>query len=840
MARLAYRLDESVKVIESITTSFLEKQCVILNSLTGVYNYNMKKFLYKLLFCAMLIFFFVKGNAQVYDSTLAIYEEQFPHEKMHIQFDRTMYNVGETMFYKLYLLTGMEWTSLSKNVYVVWYDNNGSFLKETVAPLFQSSAKGSFEIPKDYKGEFLHLKAYTRWMLNDDSVFIYERNIPVNVINDNKLKTVTIPKTKVEVFPEGGVLVNDLKSKVAFKATNGSGKPVFIKGFLVNNKNKVLDTLKVAHDGMGIFKLKPIAGESYQLNWTDENAQKGSTPIVAANASGVVLNVTMDNEKAYAIVERSFDVPDNYKKMKLLVHQNQHVLYSVAFKGEERITQKASLPIDELPTGVVTFSLFTNDWLPIAERIVLVNNRLHEFNAQVSIQIANVNKRGKNVIELLVKDTTAANMSIAITDASLVIPEQQTIYADFLLSNDIRGRVYNPGYYFSSDADSVAAHLDLVMLTNGWRKFDWNKIKSGVLPTQLYPRETDLMKVAGKVYGSAALRVNDNLLLNLIVRGKDSSKRMLFLPVGKDGSFEDKSTFFYDTSKIYYVLNGKSKIISPVIHFENGLLNQNFKKLDFSAESFLNNRSDSLARVKLNALLIEQERQRKLAASLTLNEVVVKSKTKSPIQILDEKYAKGFFAGGDGMSFDLTADANMVASIDILTYLQAKVGGLTITTGAQPSATWRGANTDFFLNEINTSIDQIQILPIADIAYIKALRPPFFGSFGGGSGGAIAIYTRQGGYNRGGFDNSKGMENTVLGGYSVFKEFYNPSYDKPAENFEVDNRATIYWNPYLLTNKKSSRVRIEFYNNDISKKLQVVLEGINANGKLARVVKYIE
>jgi hypothetical protein len=120
------------------------------------------------------------------------------------------------------------------------------------------------------------------------------------------------------------------------------------------------------------------------------------------------------------------------------------------------------------------------------------------------------------------------------------------------------------------------------------------------------------------------------------------------------------------------------------------------------------------------------------------------------------------------------------------------------------------------------------------------MRPPFFGAMGGGSGGAIAIYTKRGSKNKGGNVNNKGMEYTVLGGYSVFKEFYNPTYDKPADNFEVDSRATLYWNPYLLTNKKSSRVRIEFFNNDISKKLQIVLEGINANGKLARVVKYIE
>lgn len=151
-----------------------------------------------------MLFFFEKVQAQVYDSTLNVYDEEYPLEKVHIQFDRTMYNVGETLFYKLYILSGVEWTSLSKNVYVVFYDNNGGFLKETVAPLFQSSAKGSFDVPKDYQGNFLHVKAYTRWMLNDDSVFLYERNIPINVAKEATQKTTTSQLTKVDVFPEGG------------------------------------------------------------------------------------------------------------------------------------------------------------------------------------------------------------------------------------------------------------------------------------------------------------------------------------------------------------------------------------------------------------------------------------------------------------------------------------------------------------------------------------------------------------------------------------------------------------------------------------------------------------
>ena len=136
----------------------------------------------------LLTTLFIKnGKAQVFDSLLNVYEEQFPLEKIHIHFDRTMYNTGETIFYKLYVLSGVDWTTVSKNVYVNWYDNNGNYIKQTVAPLFQSSAKGSFEVPANYKGDLLRVKAYTRWMLNDDSVFLYEKSIAINNAQSSKI-----------------------------------------------------------------------------------------------------------------------------------------------------------------------------------------------------------------------------------------------------------------------------------------------------------------------------------------------------------------------------------------------------------------------------------------------------------------------------------------------------------------------------------------------------------------------------------------------------------------------------------------------------------------------------
>ena len=227
-------------------------------------------------------------------------------------------------------------------------------------------------------------------------------------------------------------------------------------------------------------------------------------------------------------------------------------------------------------------------------------------------------------------------------------------------------------------------------------------------------------------------------------------------------------------------------------------------------------------------------------ATATLQEVIVKAKSKSPLQILDERYSSGLFSGGDGYSFDLTDD-KAIGAFDLFTYLQGKVPGLQISNaGSQASLSWRGSTPDLFLDEMKIESSTVQSMNINDIAYIKVFRPPFFGAMGGGAGGAIAVYTKKGTDGRKSMPNSKGMDNTLLGGYSRFREFYSPQYDKPGTNFDADVRSTLYWNPFIMTNKKTPRYRIEFYNNDISKKLQFVLEGVNADGKMIRIVKLIE
>ncbi|MFX9058123.1 hypothetical protein ABTN75_19915, partial [Acinetobacter baumannii] len=77
-------------------------------------------------------------------------------------------------------------------------------------------------------------------------------------------------------------------------------------------------------------------------------------------------------------------------------------------------------------------------------------------------------------------------------------------------------------------------------------------------------------------------------------------------------------------------------------------------------------------------------------------------------------------------------------------------------------------------------------------------------------------------------------------GYSTYKEFYSPNYETQKYDDGPDVRTTLYWNPFVITDKRNKTVQLEFYNNDVSKKFKVILEGMNSDGKLARVEKIIQ
>ena len=797
----------------------------------------------KKLFIFFLTFIFITGGkifaqATKVDSVLQVYGNNYQPEKTYLHFDKYMYNKGETIWFKAYLMQGFDLSTVSKNFYVDFFSNTGELLKHFVSPVFQSTARGQFDIPSNYKGNFIHVKAYTQWMLNFDTSFLFIKNIPVVQNTSPKIPAVQ-PSTTLTFFPEGGDLIEGLNANVAFLSVNQSGNPVNIKGVVFNSKGKPVDTIATQHDGMGSFNFDVEPKEKYTVKWQDEQGKQHTSTLPTAKSSGVNMQITPTPDKTILLINRTDNVDEDFKNVNIVAYMNQHLVYRSRLKLESGTSGSAQIPTQDLPTGILQITLFNAKWIPFAERIVFINNHNHEFITDISVGLKKLARKEKNAFEILVSDTLATNLSVSVTDADLPY-DKNTIITQLLLCDDIKGYVPNPSYYFDSNDDSASYYLDLVMLTHGWRKFNWERaLHEQALPQ--YVKDSDYVAIKGKAFAGPNVRIQPDQQIFLITQSKDSSKQTFILPVKNDGSFMQNNLMFFDSVRIYYKLLGKGDLGSRMaFSFQNGFLLP--QKSSIYKNSFEQGLLYDSAQLKfMQAFAKRQAELEKLLQTTTLKGVTVEAKVKSSKEILDKKYASGLFSGGDAYQFDVMNDMRAQSGFSVFDYLRGQVAGLQITqNGADWSLSWRGGTPTLFLNEMQSDVSMVQNIPMTDVAYIKVFRPPFFGAVGGGAGGAIAIYTKNGSEARSDNDKSKGMDYALLEGYSRYKEFYSPDYSTPDKTFVPDSRTTLYWNPYILTEPHNRRTKIEFYNNDITKRFRIIVEGFNIEGKLTHTEKVVE
>src|SRR2546423_11586982 len=109
-------------------------------------------FSYRLTFLTLLVFVNVKVFAQRIDSMMNLYRDNFPQEKIYVHFDKSYYNPGETIWFKGYIMSGINLSGISKNFYTELINERGIVLQRIVAPILDGSASSGFTIPLNYSG----------------------------------------------------------------------------------------------------------------------------------------------------------------------------------------------------------------------------------------------------------------------------------------------------------------------------------------------------------------------------------------------------------------------------------------------------------------------------------------------------------------------------------------------------------------------------------------------------------------------------------------------------------------------------------------------------------------
>ena len=787
---------------------------------------------------------FFNARGQQIDSTIEKYANQYGQEKIYLHYDKSSYAPGEIIWYKAYIMSGISPADESKNFYVDWTDDKGKLLAHNITPVQYASSSGQFDIPADYAGKYLHVKAYTKWMLNFDTAFLYDKDIRILSKNPaaTVLKNTAIPS--LQFFPEGGDIISGLTNKVAFKVNDQWGRPMHIKGIIQDKFGKKVDSIRIIHDGMGYIYLNPKPGETFTARWfvispldKNQKTEEHITELPAIKPTGISLQVIIDDKKRIFLVNASPASAAGAGTIHVIGTMNQHEIFKLD-KDFSAGLIKGSVPTGDLPSGILTITVFNNDWVPVAERITYINNQEYLFNIEMNVEHWGLSKRARNEIEIIVPDSLQANFSVAVTDIKIDADSSDNIISHLLLTGDLKGTVYNPSWYFSDNADSMSSKLDLVMLTHGWRRFKWDDVVAGKFPKINYPKDSSYFTLSGKIYGVMPSQLRDAGDLILIMQKKKNENKMAMVPVRPNGTFNDPSFILFDTTTIYYKLAKEKGAGDISVQFlENRLAP--FAYNNPASGMYYNQLPDTAGHSYHLRIANDERESADFFSAKVLETVVLKSKTKSPVEILDEKYASGLFSGGDAYQFDLLNDPTSFSSMNILNYLQGKVAGLQISTGNPPSLQWRGSTPQIYIDEAPTDVGFVTSLSVNDVAYVKVLRPPFFGGFGGGAGGAIAIYTRKGDERRAA--PGKGLNHSLVRGYNSMKEFFSPNYGTiSAPNDQKDLRTTLYWNPQVLTTRLKNKALLKFYNNDISKAFRVVIEGMSNDGRLVHFETIME
>jgi hypothetical protein len=779
----------------------------------------------------VLFFFLLKqAGAQTLEATLKTYASHYEQEKVHIHYDKDGYLPGETVWLKAYLMSGSKPSGLSRNLYFDWTDAGGNLLLHTVSPVTDGVATSSFVIPAVYAGNAIHVKAYTEWMLNFDRILLYNKDIPVLAPfrSDDRSKARSLPSLRF--YPEGGDLVNGLTSQVAFEATDQYGRPSSVRGIIRNSKNEIIDSFATVHDGMGSFQLKPAAGEKYVAVWQDEYGRDHSTDLPQQKATGAVLQVraSRDNNINFQ-VERPADASDNLKTLTVMGTTNQQVVFRSVVDLKNKTVGDGIIYSMQISGPVMQLTVLDESMAPVAERVVFLHNYQGVFETRIKKNLINLNRRGRNEISVEVPDSLGSDLSISVTDGTMPFATENNIVSDFLLSCDIRGHVNNAAWYFSNNSDSSKYYLDLVMRTHAWRRFAWEDVVAGKLPVIQYPADSDYLVLHGKI-GPVISHFDAGDSISLLLIGKDRKKYVSTLPLASDGSFTQIGMFFYDSLQVVYYCNHPGKLgPNPAVTFHTGLRPEALEAVAAAEPNFQWSRVPDVVLEKESAgELTETNNYGKQPTGL--NYVFTPVKRSDSTKTNYETASKYLQDNFPALKFPTAPKDNLGSSGGDSRYAAFTVN----TSSAAQAAGVARNNVNLLLDGSPATLDDLKRVSMKEVLFLELLQKKSPKDLP-----ALAIITRQSVVEDNIMKNKTGF--AIISGYAPVREFYNTQYTAPAMDEQLsDFRSTLYWNPKLVFDRNHRKIDLTFYNNDLSGKFRVVIEGMNRQGKLTRLEEIIK
>lgn len=747
-------------------------------------------------------------------------------EKLYVHTDRNFYICGETIWFRIYYVDGSLHLPLdvSKVVYLEIIGSDNKPVLKTKVALKKGGGSGSLFIPTEIQSGKYTLRAYTSWMKNfSPDFYFYSHLTIVNTFQRLGIMPADSMKYDLQFFPEGGSLVSGISNKIAFRAIGSNGKGIRFSGVILNNLGDTVARFKPEKFGIGYFYLTPEKTEIYKAVIEDPEGKYFTANLPEIMVDGYAFQLTEKDGLLTMYIKSNDRLAE--EKLYVFVHTRSSVKLAesgILRNGELKFTMDKN----KLGDGISHITIFNGFLQPVCERLYFIKPRRY-LSISASMDENYYNARKKLNLQLKVSKENGnpdpANLSISVFMLdSLNHIQSPDILASLYLTSDLKGTIESPEWYFENDDRKVDEALDNLMLTHGWRRFNWKNVLSldsieykwlpevsGLIIQALVTTKKDgkpaegalsFLSAPGKLTRLDIKRSDRNGIVNFILKDLYGPQNLYFT-----------TGPFYDSLYNAKILDPFSVAFRPD-HYENLELSDSLK------ETIL---SRSLQMQTINAYYADSSlRFRRLKVRDSSSFYGTPDKTYylddyTRFTVMEEvmrEYVAGIYVRirKDKYHFHAT---NMPQKYIFDTDPFMMLDGLPV----------------FDVDEI-IAYDPLKVEKLDVIT-----RKYYFGPLS--LSGILSYTTYQG--DLAGFPIDPYYHLTKYEGMQVEREFYTPKYDISGAGKRLpDFRNLLYWNPQINTDA-GGKGEVVFYTSDLPGKYAIVVQGLSKDGRVGSVLTTI-
>ena len=645
----------------------------------------------------------------------------------------------------------------------------------------------------------------------DDPQYIYKRTFHLPVFTND---------FDVKFFPEGGALINIPHQNVAFKAQGADGFSKEIEGFLFNSKGDTLTNFRSEHNGMGIFTMNPVNNETYYVTVRTNDSITKRFDLPAIEPKGISIAMSHYKQEIRYEIQKT-EATEWPQKLFLLAHTRGKLAILQPINPKRTFGKMNDSLFTE---GITHFMQIDEQGNALSERLIFVPD--HKPNQwQITTDQPTYGKREKVSLQIAAKDSEGnpveGTFSVSITDRKSIQPDSlaDNILSNLLLTSDLKGYVEDPAFYFLNQDARTLRSIDYLMMTHGWRRHKMeNVLRTPSLNFTNYIEKGQT--ISGRIMGFFGANVKKGPICVLapkynIIATTETDEKGQFIV---NTSFRDSTTFLVQ-ARTKKGFAGVDILMDPPQYPVATHKAPYFNGATTFMEDYLMNTRD-------------QYYMEGGMRVYNLKEVTVTAKRERPS-------SKSIYTGGINT---YTVEEDRLQGYGQTAFDAAsRLPSVTITNGSEIHIRNNSEPAIIVIDDIvyEDASDILKDIQVSDMSSISLLRGADAVILGPRASGGAVVITLKDPRNLPARPAQGIITYTPLG-YSESVEFYHPTYDTPEKKNaqRSDFRSTVYWNPELRLDAEG-KATIEYYTPDSTAPEDIIIEGVDKNGKVCRILQTI-